>query len=157
MSRDILLSEPRALATLMGSTDETLGRWQPEELKEILRHQLESPLLFDLQDVDAAGKFTLERWDCVVDGIALHSFGDLFKHPHPPISLLRLTKEFAKSSDTRKASALPPEVATVLYYAAILVARMRCGEKISTLDDKTLRDATDWTLRQPWLEEVMRT
>jgi hypothetical protein len=154
MSRSILISAPATLAPLMGLTDETAGQWKPEELAEILRHQLEAQLLFDLREVDAtSGKTAIER---EVDAGALHSFGDLFRHPKPPVELLRLTKEFAKSSDMRPASPLPSAVATLLYYAAVVAARIRCGERISQLTDDDLRQGVNWALEQAWIDSVMR-
>ena len=42
------------------------------------------------------------------------------------------------------------------WYAAILVARMRCGERISKLTEDELREGIDWAKRQMWLEEDLR-
>src|SRR5205823_4989142 len=86
----------------------------------------------------------------------LNSFGDLLSHPRPPLELLELTKEFAKTSDTRASSPLPPEVATVLYYAAIVAARLRHGAGITGLGARDLRDGIAWALRQPWLDGRVR-
>jgi hypothetical protein len=48
---------------------------------------------------------------------------------------------------------LPPEVATLLYYAAILVARRRHGQRITQLDDNSLRSGVEWSLQQPWVDQ----
>jgi hypothetical protein len=98
-----------------------------------------------------------EGWTVARDEkVPLNSFSDLFRHPKPPVALLKLTKEFAKSSDRRSASPLPPEIATVLYYAAIVTALLRHGSPISRLSLRALKEGVTWALEQPWLDEQMR-
>lgn len=158
---------PRVLATLMTTASDvgSRGRWRPDELGQILRHQLEAPLLFDLGTSDsqftdeqeapgaaaAAGAAAAES-----DASRVSSFGELFLHSRPPLQLLRLTKRFAKTSDRRAANPLPEEVATVLYYAAIVAALLRHGEHISRVSDETLREGTDWVLQREWVAGPLR-
>jgi hypothetical protein len=133
------------------------GRWRPDELGEILRHQLEAPLLFDLGSSSSGTHFTDEQGAPVEpDASGVSSFGELFLHPRPPLPMLRLTKRFAKTSDRRTANPLPEEVATVLYYAAIVAALLRHGERISRVSDSTLREGTDWVLEREWVGGPLR-
>jgi hypothetical protein len=121
------------------------------ELGQVLLHQLSAPLLFDLSSVDASEtvlSVTKDKSDQPA------SFEELFRHPHPPRELLLLVKEFAKTSDQCENSPLPPEIATVLYYAAILSARLRLGERISTLSDESLANGLRWALAQDWLGPI---
>src|SRR3954465_4769755 len=68
----------------------------------------------------------------------IETFGDLLSHPRPPIALLERVKDFAKSSRFAQDGPLHPEVATLLYFAAIAVALVRCGARISELDSRAL-------------------
>jgi hypothetical protein len=141
------------------------GRWRPDELGEILKHQLEAPLLFDLGSSSSSSSSAAAASDepgtpgmpgSRGDAPGVSSFGELFLHPRPPLQLLRLTKRFAKTSDRRTANPLPEEVATVLYYAAIVAALMRHGERISRVSDATLRQGTDWVLERDWVGGPLR-
>jgi hypothetical protein len=150
---------PRVLATLMTTESDvgSQGRWRPSELGEILKHQLEAPLVFDLGTVD--GPLSDDPSPAAVDSAdasRVSSFGELFLHPRPPLPLLRLTKRFAKTSDRRRANPVPEEVATVLYYAAIVAALLRHGERISRVSDSTLREGVDWVLEQEWVGGPLR-
>jgi hypothetical protein len=154
-------SDPRRLASLFQAEDEAAGGvaacpWGPDDLGEILRHQLAAPILFGPDPAadrptgagpGGAGKAPVPP---------LSNFGDLLTHPAPPLELLRLTKEFAKASDTRPQCPLPKEVATALYYAAILAALLRHGQRITELSDRSLRSGAEWGLRQPWLPAQLR-
>src|SRR4051812_49312419 len=122
--RPMYQTHPRSLATLLDVGGRDPNFWMPEELKDVLRHQLQAPLLFDLKTVDrevraaADGPASLPGWKRPTPERAPEvappaSFGDLLQHPRPPLELLRLTKEFAKASDSRSDNPLPPEVATV--------------------------------------------
>ena len=51
---------------------------------------------------------------------------------------------------------LPEEVATVLYYAAIFVALLRCGQRITSLDDASLARGGRWVVDQPWVAQPVR-
>jgi hypothetical protein len=70
--------------------------------------------------------------------------------------LLELTRRFAKACRSRTGAPLPDEIATVLYFASIVAAMLRCGRRISKLDDEALVHALDWALDQPWLDASMR-
>jgi hypothetical protein len=122
--------------------------WREEELADILLHQLGVPLLFDLREMPAVA----DDAPTVLPG----TFGSLLFDENPPLPLLRLMKEFAKSSDKGLHNPLPPPVATVLYYAAILAARIRHGAQISALTQQELESGLAWALRQRWIDERTR-
>lgn len=69
---------------------------------------------------------------------------------------LRRVKEWAKPQMARNDGEVPREVAGVIYFAAILRARLRFMERLSKLDDGRLRDAATWAQRQPWLDDELR-
>jgi len=149
-------SDSHRLADLM-SVDAGAERiWRPEELKAILQHQLSVPIQFDLGGLDPGLAQKLGAL-ATAQGLLVKSFHDLLHHPSPPLELLQLTKQFAKASRNHPDSPLPPEVATVLYFVSISVAMTRCGERISNLDDETLRNGLKWAVGQPWLDDSTRS
>src|SRR5688572_8445974 len=84
--------------------------WTAEELREVLAHQLRAALVYDLgsagalRDAEALGQ----------QGV--RTFGDLIRHANPPVDLLRLAKDYFKSSLVSEDGPLPPDVARLLYY-----------------------------------------
>ncbi len=151
------LSGVRRLAELLDVSKEAPA-WAAADLAEIFDHQLRAPLGFDLErwsqpDPDTTA---LLRHLTQSPGQPLETFGDLFRHPQPPVELLRLTKDFAKTSDSRDDAALPSEIATVLYFAAIVAARVRRGTLISQLSDDAVRQGAEWAARQPWIDGATR-
>jgi hypothetical protein len=151
---DLSRAAPEVLASLMNVEDHpTHGDWLPQELGQILQHQLDAPLLFDLSSIADPDRVSLVRH---AESGTVRNFGALFCHRDPPLALLRLTKDFAKSSDRRRSNPLPAEVATVLYYAAIIAALLRHGERISRIGEETLREGARWVLRQHWVAEPLR-
>ena len=154
--RDASRSEPSSLARLMALDTSTKHDWHPAELGPILRHQLDSPLGFDLGNFAPESKATLAAVDPPAN-IPLETFGDLLRHPHPPLGALKLMKEFAKANRDNPESSLPTEIATVIYFAAIVVALTRCGQRITGLDDDALGKGMEWVVAQPWVDESTRS
>jgi hypothetical protein len=153
---DVTTAAPQVLADLMNiEGNPRHGDWRSEELGEVLRHQLEAPLVFDLGSFAAgeSGRTTLPH-DMATGEVS--NFGALFLHPNPPLPLLQLTKRFAKTSDRREANPLPAEVAMVLYYAAIVAARLRHDARISRMSEQTLAEGTAWVLLQEWVTPPLR-
>ncbi|MGA1238145.1 MAG: hypothetical protein ACO34E_14930 [Limisphaerales bacterium] len=116
-------------------------QWRPDELRAILAHQLEAPLVADLSGQGGEG---------------IRTFGELFGHVRPPVGLLRQIKEYAKVHREHPLSALPSEVTTVLYYTSIVVARLRLGESITALEDSAVRLGVEWVLGQGWVTDELR-
>jgi hypothetical protein len=157
---DLYNSDPQQLASLLSieaAAADPSNVWRPEELAAILRHQLAVPLGEELGErVHALGR-ELELAD-KYHGLASRTFGELLFEPAPPVEALDLIKQFAKAARARKDSLVPPEVATVLYYASILLAR-HChgGVSLSSLPEATLLEGGRWILGQPWVGEDVKS
>ena len=150
----ILESDPKQLASLIGDDDIGERIWQSDELAAILRHQLTTPLRVDLAGLSgAAGPL---KQAAEARGLVLKSFGDLLQHRQPPVGLLKLMKDFAKACRLGQPSAMPREISSVIYFASIIAAMTRCSRRITRLDHAALRQAVDWALQQPWLDDTTR-
>jgi hypothetical protein len=64
-------------------------------------------------------------------------------------------KDYAKAA--RRDGSLPLEVATLLYYASLSLARLRCGESITDFDDAALRSGLEWGARRAWADNLVRS
>jgi len=144
-----------SLAKLFDVADPPLRAWRPEELASVYRYQMSAPVRFDLATLDASITPKLKAL-AEAEGLVLRSFQDLLEHLNPPIELLELTKEFAKRNRSHPDSALPQQVATVLYFASIAAALVRHGRRISTLEDSALLEGFEWTQTQEWVDEPTR-
>lgn len=123
--------------------------WNDKDLGDILRHQLAAPLIFDLGSTAGLGQDA--GLASVNPGIT--SFGELLTHPNPPLVLLKLSKDFAKASDKSVDAPLPPEIASMLYFACVAAALVRLGERITELDDQQLKKGLRWGAKQVWVSE----
>jgi hypothetical protein len=138
IERDLTKTSPTQLALLMG-LDETQSLWSENEHSAMMRHLLESPIPGDPTSSGPGQTFSQL----------------LFAH-HPDAEHLRRVKEFAKSCRTNPHNGLPEDIATVLYYAAIAVARLRCKHPISQLSAVELRDGIEWSLARNWLPDALK-
>ena len=153
--QDIFNSRPLGLARMMAVDGGDSRLWQPEELEAMLEHQLAAPLE---SDISYLGREATSRLDLLRSGATppITTFHDLFHHRAPPVELLELTKEFAKACRTRSDRLLPGEIAALVYLLSIVVARTRCGRRITKLQDDALRPSLDWALQQSWLDPSTR-
>ena len=116
---------------------------------------LHSHLATDLEEYDS------EMWRNI-EPLARSSeppivcFDDLFHHPDPPRELLAHVKSFAKATIADEGQDMPEEVAQVLYYASIAVARQKCKEGVSDLTDEDFKAGLGWCLRRRWLDDGLR-
>jgi hypothetical protein len=151
-SRFIHAAASRDLAKLLapaGAAGDGPTIYHGADLAVILRHQLAAPLAEELASPVCGAASREEPLN--LDG-SIKTFADLLHAADPPLDLLRRTKELAKSCRANP-EMLPPEVATLFYYAAILVARQRHGQRITQLDDNNLRSGVEWSLQQPWVDQ----
>jgi hypothetical protein len=125
--------------------------WTPGELGAILEHQLSASVEFDL---GALGHELRGRILAMATAASppIETFRDLFTHPHPPLELLELTKQFAKWCRKHPEKPLPEDVVTVLYFLSIIVALVKCGSPISKLDNQALQHGLKWAMAQSWLD-----
>ncbi|HKI35290.1 MAG TPA: hypothetical protein VKA46_25760 [Gemmataceae bacterium] len=154
-AEDSSLTDLNRLARLVDSTADDRELWRPEEFGAIFRHQLTVPLRTDLGGLDPRLGEKLKGLH-MPDGRPVATFGDLLRHPAPPVALLDLVKEFAKKSGRPGRGHVPPEVATMLYYLTIGVALFRCGHRLTRLDASTLREGFHWARSQLWADEATR-
>lgn len=129
--------------------------WQDDELGSILRHQLSAPMQVDLGCLER-GLAPKIRTLTESLGLTLKSFGDLLFHPRPPLELLKVVKDFAKMCRVSPCSPLPHEIASVLYFACIASALLRCHSRITGLPDNALLDGFRWVQSRPWLDGQTR-
>ena len=148
-------SPPKSLAAFLAAGAERERLWRPEELGAIFRHQMSAPILVDLGGFDPATAVRLKALS-EAQNLLLKSFSDLFHHLIPPLELLSLTKDFAKANMEHPESALPQEVAGVLYYASIAAAIVRLDARISQLKDPELQRGLLWAKDQPWVDDQTR-
>jgi len=154
--RDIDKSDSRQLAELMGIQAGEDEVWGQQELAAMWQHQLSAPVEFDLT---AGGVASAEKLTTLTQTARapINTFADLLHHPDPPLELLELIKQFAKASETDPDRPLPHDIASALYFASICAALTRQGERITKLDDDSLRRGFQWVMDQAWLEERTRT
>jgi hypothetical protein len=143
-------SPPKSLAAFMAAGDERARLWRPDELGALFRHQLAAPILVDLGGFDPVTAARLKALS-TAQNLVLKSFLELFLHPVPPVELLTLTKDFAKTNMDHPESSLPKEVAAVLYYISISAALVRLDRRISQLSDGELRRGLNWAKDQNWV------
>ena len=151
----VLNADRTPLASLFDLAPDDEHLWRDEELGAILRHQLTAPLQVDLINLER-GLSVKVRNLAEAQGLTLKSFGDLLAHPHPPVELLKITKDFAKACRLSPHSPVPHEIASVLYFASIAAALVRCRRRITGLTNDALEDGFHWILARPWLDVPTR-
>jgi DNA-directed RNA polymerase specialized sigma24 family protein len=128
---DATPTDPAALARLLELPRPPVG---PAAL---LQHCLAAPLPFDL---GTGGEAPMPA-----------SLGELLHQPRPLPEVLEWAKDVAKDQATGA-----EKVGTVMYYACIAAALVRCGKRITTCDDATLRRGFEWGSSRPWVDEATR-
>lgn len=152
---DLHGTDPRLLAQFLEVEDVPRRLWSPDELGAILRHQLATSVQLDLESLGSSFRTRLHALPAVEKPGPL-TFAELFHLPAPPLDLLNLVKQFAKSSRVRGESVLPAEIATVIYLTSIVVARIRIGRRISEQSDESLLYGIHWVTEQPWVDDKTR-
>jgi len=153
---DIHNTDPQRLAWLMDTRPPEEKPWKPDELGDIFRHQMSAPVDFELTGVDHGVARRLKA-SAASGGLVLKSLRDLIHHSAPPIELLEMVKQFAKGSVGQPESPLPDEIARVIYFLVIGVARLRHGRKITTLDDASVEAGLLWSISQDWVDDATRS
>ncbi|HEY1789343.1 MAG TPA: hypothetical protein VGJ73_14380 [Verrucomicrobiae bacterium] len=151
-SAALVKGRAQQLSALIASGEERGPLWRPDELAAIFRHQMSAPVLMDLGSFDPRTASQLKALT-LAQGLLLSSFADLFNHANPPVQLLQLVKDFAKTNLDHPESGLPREITTTLYYASIAAALVRLDKRISQLSNEDLRRGLRLTQEQPWLDE----
>lgn len=154
--RNVHNSDPARVAQLIDLDPSPERVWLASELGAILQHQLSVPVEFEMAGKPPGEAKKLSMLTSA-HGLTLKSFADLLAHPHPPIELLVMLKDFAKSNASHHDSALPADVSRMIYYLAIAVALLRCGRRITSMSNPKLVASLTWAIDQPWIEPRERT
>jgi hypothetical protein len=128
--------------------------WQPEDLRAILRHQLTAPIESDLAASDEDVRMAFDSGGLPIG--RPETFNDLLHDPAPPLKLLEMLKAFAKANMLHPESALPREIATILYYSAICAALVRLGRRLSALPAASLMQGIETALDWDWVDPATR-
>jgi len=146
---------PELLSQIMRPPVAAGRLWAPDELQDVLRHQLDARLSFDLAHSDPARAALIDRQAAAVCP-PIATFGDLLRHPRPPVELLQWVKAFAKAGRSDPNGPLPAEIGAFLYYACIASALVHHGLRITTLPDAAICDGLRSLLGQGWLDAGSR-
>ena len=146
---------PDATRVAVGDAPASRERaWSDADVAAIFRHQMSTPIACELSTLGPAASAHL-RAVAGGDGLLLTSIGDLLRHPSPPLDMLRLVKDFAKTCLNHPDSGLPKEVAGTVYWAVIAAALVRRGQRITRLAAGPLTAGFQWAASRPWLDEPM--
>ena len=104
---DLSGSEPQMLSRLIGVGDRSSHDWQHDELASIMRHQLDADLVGELGGADIRTRHRVADMQ-PHDRPRLTTIRDLLCASNPPIELLILAKEYARSFHSHPESPLPP-------------------------------------------------
>ena len=146
-------SDAQRLLQIIGVNENTATEWALTDIASIFRHQMNAPLDFDLSAEGPQGA-TAGSTPIEGDNRGITTFGELFRHPAPPIELLKLSKGFFKRIvATHPKNSAEHQVAYVSYLLSVILARRCHGKRISDLKDSTLITGLDWALTQTWVEK----
>lgn len=146
-------TDPQKLSRLWQCDTDALATWQPDELESIFKHLLAAPLIDELGTIAPQLTESLQQSETKPGG-ELGTFGDLLQHPQPPLDVLNLVKGYCKRADGDES--LPSDVAFVLYAAVISAALVRCDQRITSADDRSLRSKIKWAANRDWIDAATR-
>ena len=154
-SSDFDQQPPQRVAGLMDVGSARVPDWTDAELEAVLRHQLNTPIETELVALGAAAAARFKAM-YVASSDQTTSMSSIFASPDPPLPVLEMIKEFAKSLLEHPDSALPREVAGLLYWSAIAAALVCKNTRITRLKDDKLLAGLSWALERPWIEPRLR-
>jgi hypothetical protein len=129
--------------------------WQPGEREAIWQHQLNTQLQVDLEPNRLRSRPS-EMLPPEAKIFFKKSFGELLKHPQPPLELLKLIKDFAKRTLNSNPDPQLQEIVTALYYATYAAGLVRHGRRVGKLSGGELARGFAWALKQSWLDDFTR-
>jgi DNA-directed RNA polymerase specialized sigma24 family protein len=150
-----------ALATLFHLGRQTNPR-SPEALQESLDHLLTIPF------ENAVNQLPMElakrlRQHAASLGLVKHApetgistFGDLLRHPQPPIEMLKFAKEFGKAAIVHGKTEWPKRVCEVLYYGSYAAGLARRGKQIGKLSKSDLQEGLTKIAGRAWIGREIR-
>jgi hypothetical protein len=154
MKDDANLSNPVSLARIADQCEGVWHAFSDDELGRLWLEQISAEIHFDRRLI--SGDIARKLVDVASHGQPIpNRFCDLFRYPNPPIEMLEYTKQMAKRTRHHPDSPMQ-KISTVLYYASILIALLRCGRRITGLDDAALDYGFQWVLDQDWIDPATR-
>ena len=82
--------------------------------------------------------------------------GDLFQHPYPPVEVMRAVKDWAKHCIQQNDESTPPQIASIIYLAAVATALVRCDQRITHSENTDLQVTFRQALGAAWLSRDVR-
>lgn len=123
--------------------------WRESDFPSLWNHQLQSPLSSEL-----------ETYRIIPPGHAAAA-GQTFKGAlftdAASLELIGLVKQYAQALRDGENSALPKEVALMLYYLALATAWTRHRHRLSSLPLEKLMEGWTWASSRIWIDSQTRT
>jgi hypothetical protein len=157
---NFLRTNSSGLATLLSASTPCDFR-SPEELRESLVHLFSIPIESALNQLPRNLAATLrqtaseERVASAAQEAGIGTFGELFRHPRPPLGLLRFAKNFGKGI-CRGKCVWPRKVGEVLNYASYAAALMVWNERIGNLGRDDLQKGFRQLAERRWVDEALK-
>ena len=124
--------------------------WRDDELATVWRHQLSARLEPELAEWDADLLRRLRN-----DPAAAAKIGDtvaaILHATDTPRPVLMALKSLGKAMNQDRTRGIPHDIGKLLYFAAIAAALAR-GERISELNQPTLKQGLTFAVEQTWLD-----
>jgi hypothetical protein len=152
-------SDAGHLLRLLDVSEQTSTRWSSADAEAMFQHQLLASLDFDLSGEAAHGATTVAALKDLpgAEKAGITTFGKLFTHLTPPISLLKLSKDFFKrTAKMHPKDSAEHQVAYLYYLLSVVVARLRHGKRITDLSDLELLKGVEWASKQTWVDDQSR-
>lgn len=146
---DLAAADPARLARFIDVTSEDSQDSNQDQFRLAWIAQLAVPLELDSTQ-------TTPRSDKPEGLAAPRTIGELIRHPHPQEDWLLSLKTYAQQHRHHPSSPLPLQVAYMLYYASLVLARVRCHTSISSLSIDDLIAGAHWALAQDWIDPASR-
>jgi len=150
-----LKTDAKVLLQIMDIPADPALPWTAVELAALLRHQLRVSIEPEVERfLPALSGQTRQLCGSVTPPIT--TFLDALLHPESPLELLRIVKEVMKISPYHPDYPIPRETASVIYFAAIVVAQKRYQQSITNLTSENLNHAIEWVISQSWIDPDIR-
>lgn len=140
------------LACMLSVRELLHGEWRPEDLADLLRHSLDTPL-GEYLSVGKTGRTAELEPGSKAPAMTLC---ELFRDPAPPLKYLLATKRHARGLAAPGASEVPIDVHHIIYSASIAVALLRHEERISKSGREVLQMAWQRLATEPYIDEWLR-
>ncbi len=130
----------------------TPAEWLWQEMAAMFEHQLAAPIPLE---IEALAPALASKLTCLQEkeGHHFRTFGDLLRHPQPPLDALRLATEFAEVNWRNPDSPMPYEIARVLYFACLAKTLVHTGRRIDRLEEAAGQTGFEWAAGLSWVDD----